>query len=400
MQILTIAHFEGMICLKRYIEEGNKLNGIKWIILLMAQLLLYELTIFLMPITVYYLYVNRRLSYGRYLSACLSGVMIVVIYLMAYTSIKIRNDLNYSGTSISLSIEKIINTTIIEALGSLPLTYAGYIASQKLEMNGLLVWGIYIVVMAVIAIVILKGGKLNKDKLVDLQLLKYGALIWVCSASSISLSERYQKELSLGLTYMVSYLQNFGYAMVVYYLTYEYKNKKILVGLCILTFIFNIIVLNESNKIDGAKRIAMEILTDKNINEKFNYETLIINEKIMQEENEIKKNIGNHIKEILYIKVNELVAKNIKIKHENIGIAIVQTERYSRASMIVGRYDLAENEIYEANIFTKNRNVAEQESAKYNGIIRVIKNRENDNIYIVSVTNNVKIDGHIKGNFR
>ena len=199
---------------------------------------------------------------------------------------------------------------------------------------------------------------------------------------------------------MVSYLQNFGYAMVVYYLTYKYKNKKILVGLCVLTFIFNIMVLNESNKIDGAKRIAMEILTNKNINEKFNYETLIINEKIMQEENEIKKNIGNHIKEILYIKVNELVAKNMKIKHENIGIAIVQTERYSRASMIVGRYDLAENEIYEANIFTKNRNVAEQESAKYNGIIRVIKNRENDNIYIVSVTNNVKIDGHIKGNFR
>ena len=400
MQILTIAHFEGMICLKRYIEEGNKLNGIKWIILLMAQLLLYELTIFLMPITVFYLYVNRRLNYGRYLSACLSGVMIVVIYLMAYTSLKIRNDLNYSGTSISLSIEKIINTTIIEALGSLPLTYAGYIASQKLEMNGLLVWGIYIVVMAVIAIVILKGGKLNKDKLADLQLLKYGALIWVCSASSISLSERYQKELSLGLTYMVSYVQNFGYAMVVYYLTYEYKNKKILVGLCILTYIFNVILLNESNKIDGAKRIAMEILTDKNINEKFNYETLIINEKIMQEENEFKKNIGNHVKEILYIKVNELVAKNIKIKHENIGIAIVQTERYSRASMIVGGYDLAENEIYEANIFTTNRNVAEQESAKYNGIIRVIKNRENDNIYIVSVSNNVKIDGHIKGNFR
>ena len=179
-----------------------------------------------MPITVYYLYVNRRLSYGRYLSACLSGVMIVVIYLMAYTSLKIRNDLNYSGTSISLSIEKIINTTIIEALGSLPLTYAGYIASQKLEMNGVLVWGIYIVVMAVIAIVILKGGKLNKDKLADYQLLKYGALICVCSASSISLSERYQKELSLGLTYMVSYVQNFGYAMVVYYLTYEYKNKK------------------------------------------------------------------------------------------------------------------------------------------------------------------------------
>ena len=68
--------------------------------------------------------------------------------------------------------------------------------------------------------------------------------------------------------------------------------------------------------------------------------------------------------------------------------------------MIVGRYDLEENKIYEAIIFTKNKKNAEEASAKYKGIIQIIKNRENNNIFMVSISDPVKIDGQIKGNFR
>ena len=42
MQILAIAQFEGMIYLKRYLNEDNKLSGIKWLITLMSQLLFYH----------------------------------------------------------------------------------------------------------------------------------------------------------------------------------------------------------------------------------------------------------------------------------------------------------------------------------------------------------------------
>ena len=234
----------------------------------------------------------------------------------------------------------------------------------------------------------------------DFRMVKYGVLIWISSAFSIALSERYQKELEFGLTYLVSYMQNFGYVMVVYYLIRRYEVGKILIGLSILTFAFNVIILNQSMKIDGAKRIAMEVLTDKDINSSFNYKTLIINEKIMQDDEKFMKNIGDNIKDIIYIKVNELDQRNIDFKNENIGIAIVRTERYGKASMIVGGYDSENIAIKDANIFTKNMNVAEEVCLKYNGVIQKIKTRENSQIFMVNINKPVRIDSDIKGKYR
>ena len=400
MQIIAIAQFEGMIYLKRYLTEGNGKNGIKWLITLTSQLLLYEMTVFLVPITVYYLYENHKLNRRKCLTACIAGVTILVIYLAIYAYIKSLKQEIYTGTSLSLSIVNIISTTIIEAFGSLPLTYVGYIASQKMDINGMIVWGIYVVIMGAISITIINSKRIIAVHSCDFRLVKYGALIWVCSAFSIALSERYQKELEFGLTYLVSYMQNFGYVMVVYYLIRRYEVGKILIVFCILTFICNVIILIESNKIDGAKRIAMEVLTDKNININFNYTTLILNEKIMQDDEKFKINVGNNIKKVVYIKVNELDRKNIKFEEENVGIAIVRTERYGKASMIIGRYDLENSAINNANIFTKNINVAKEEGVKYNGVIQKIKNRENSEIFMVNLNKPVRIDTDIKGKYR
>jgi hypothetical protein len=399
MQIIAIAQFEG-IYLKKYLTEGNGKNGIKWLITLTSQLLLYEMTVFLVPITVYYLYENHKLNRRKCLTACIAGVTILVIYFAIYAYIKSLKHEIYTGTSLSLSIRNIISTTIIEAFGSLPLTYVGYIASQKMDINGMIVWGIYVVIMGAISITIINSKRILAVHSCDFRLVKYGALIWVCSAFSIALSERYQKELEFGLTYLVSYMQNFGYVMVVYYLIRRYEVGKILIVFCILTFIFNVIILIESNKIDGAKRIAMEVLTDNNININFNYTTLILNEKIMQDDEKFKINVGNNIKKVVYIKVNELDRKNIKFEDENVGIAIVRTERYGKASMIIGRYDLENSAINNANIFTKNINVAKEEGVKYNGVIQKIKNRENSEIFMVNLNKPVRIDTDIKGKYR
>jgi hypothetical protein len=188
--------------------------------------------------------------------------------------------------------------------------------------------------------------------------------------------------------------------MVVYYLIRRYEVGKILIGLSILTFAFNVIILNQSMKIDGAKRIAMEVLTDKDINSSFNYKTLILNEKIMQDEEKFIKNIGDDIKEIIYIKVNELDKRRIDFKNENVGIAIVRTERYGKASMIVGGYDSENIAIKDANLFTKNLNVAEEASLKYNGVLQKIKTRENSETFMVNLNKPVRIDSDIKGKYR
>ena len=400
MQILAIAQFEGMIYLKRYLNEDNKLSGIKWLITLISQLLLYEMTIFMVPVTVYYLYENHKLNHRKCLIACGSGVTMLAIYLAIYVYIKNINQEIYSGTSLSLSIPNIIGTTIIEAFGSLPLTYVGYIASQKMDINGMIVWGIYVVFMGAITISIMKSERIMEGRSYDFRLVKYGALIWICAAFSIALSERYQKELEFGLTYLVSYMQNFGYVMVVYYLIRRYEVGKILVGFCILTFVFNVMVLHQSNKIDGAKRVAMEVLTDKNININFNYTTLILNEKIMQNEEKFQESIGDNIKEIVYIKVSDLDRVNMDLKKDNIGIAIVRTERYGKASMIVGSYDLENSTINDANVFTRNLNVAKEASIKYKGLLREINTKENSAMYMVNLSEPVKIDGAIKGEYR
>ena len=300
-----------------------------------------------------------------------------------------------------MAIEEIVGTTIIEAFGSFPLSYAGYVATQKLEFNGLIIWGLYFLFMAVMTIVITNRKKLTVDQSTDTRLMTYGTLIWVCSALSIAFSERYQKELMLGLTYMVSYMQNFGYTMVAYSITRKYEFRNILIGLCVLTFILNALVLNETAKIDGSKRLAMEVLTNNNINKEINFRYLILNEKIMQEENEFIKYIGNGVGKIIYIKISELDKKKLEIKdNENVGIAIVQTERYGKTSMIVGRYKMEENKIYEANIFTKDINVAEEASVKYSGIIGKIKRTEYEDIYMVKAGDQVSIDGEIRRKFR
>lgn len=401
MQIFAIAQFEGLIFLKEYIEEGKLINRIKWMILLTVQLMLYELTLFMAPITFCYLYVNRKSNMRRCHLASLSALLMIIVYLLMYFYVKINNNVKYTGTSVNLAIEEIVGTTIIEAFGSFPLSYAGYVATQKLEFNGLLIWGLYFLFMAVMTIVITNREKLTVDQSTDTRLMTYGIFIWVCSALSIAFSERYQKELMLGLTYMVSYMQNFGYVMVAYCITRKYEFRNILIGLCVLTFILNALVLNETAKIDGAKRLAMEVLTNNNINKEINFRYLILNEKIMQEENEFVKYIGNGVGEIIYIKISELDKNKLEIKdNENVGIAIVQTERYGKTSMIVGRYKMEENKIYEANIFTKDINVAEEASVKYSGIIGKIKRNEYEDIYVVKAGDKVSIDGEIRRKFR
>jgi len=401
MQIFAIVQFEGLIFLKEYIEEGKLINRIKWMILLTVQLMLYELTLFMAPITFCYLYVNRKSNMRRCHLASLSALLMIIVYLLMYFYVKINNNVKYTGTSVNLAIEEIVGTTIIEAFGSFPLSYAGYVATQKLEFNGLLIWGLYFLFMAGMTIVIINREKLTVDQSTDTRLMTYGTLIWVCSAFSIAFSERYQKELMLGLTYMVSYMQNFGYVMVAYCITRKYEFRNILIGLCVLTFILNALMLNETAKIDGAKRLAMEVLTNKNINKEINFRALILNEKIMQEENEFIKYLGNGVGEIIYIKISELDKKKLEIKdNENVGIAIVQSERYGKTSMIVGRYKMEENKIYEANIFTKDINVAEEASVKYSGIIRKIKRTEYEDIYMVKAGDQVSIDGEIRRKFR
>ena len=401
MQIFAIVQFEGLIFLKEYIEEGKLINRIKWMILLTVQLMLYELTLFMAPITFCYLYVNRKSNMRRCHLASLSALLMIIVYLLMYLYVKINNNVKYTGTRVNLAIEEIVGTTIIEAFGSFPLSYAGYVATQKLEFNGLLIWGLYFLFMAGMTIVIINREKLTVDQSTDTRLMTYGTLIWVCSAFSIAFSERYQKELMLGLTYMVSYMQNFGYVMVAYCITRKYEFRNILIGLCVLTFILNALMLNETAKIDGAKRLAMEVLTNKNINKEINFRALILNEKIMQEENEFIKYLGNGVGEIIYIKISELDKKKLEIKdNENVGIAIVQSERYGKTSMIVGRYKMEENKIYEANIFTKDINVAEEASVKYSGIIRKIKRTEYEDIYMVKAGDQVSIDGEIRRKFR
>jgi len=68
--------------------------------------------------------------------------------------------------------------------------------------------------------------------------------------------------------------------------------------------------------------------------------------------------------------------------------------------MIVGGYDSENIAIKDANLFTKNLNVAEEASLKHNGVMQKIKTRENSEIFIVNLNKPVRIDSDIKGKYR
>ena len=97
MQFIAIAQFEGMCFLKKYVAKGRKEHIVKWSMLLIAQLLLYEITLFMAAIWAYYLYMNRRVNYERYKIAMISGMALIALYLILYLKVKRGSTDKYSG---------------------------------------------------------------------------------------------------------------------------------------------------------------------------------------------------------------------------------------------------------------------------------------------------------------
>jgi hypothetical protein len=163
MQIIAIAQFEGMCFLKKYVDKGRKEHIVKWTMLLIAQLLLYEITLFMAAIWAYYLYMNRRVNYERYKIAMISGMGLIALYLILYLKVKRGSTDKYSGTNLSLDFLESIKTVIIESFGSMPLSYVGYLASQKLGLNEIIVWSVYSIFIGALIYFILKCKKENQE---------------------------------------------------------------------------------------------------------------------------------------------------------------------------------------------------------------------------------------------
>ena len=153
-------------------------------------------------------------------------------------------------------------------------------------------------------------------------------------------------------------------------------------------------------KIDGSKRIAIEILTNERIKKEMQYESLIINEKIMQDENLFRENISGDVQNVSYIKVSELYAHK-KISQESlIGIAIVQAEHYNKTVILIGEYNGKDQRITKAKAYTGNLKIAEEILDKYNGTINKIQTKMRSEVYEIIMKDDFTIDDSIKKKYR
>lgn len=400
MQIFSIAFFGALFFLEKYMVTSREKYFFMWVIFFLVQLLMYELAIFLVPLTIIAIGTNYKKKFPQVLRCLVTLTLALAIYFAIVLYLRHHSTESYSGTRISLDFWPILRTTLFEAMGSMPLSYGAYLASVKLGMSALNIWGSYLVwLIFFIALITLKVNCLTKVFLSRKFL--YGICIWFLSSVSIAFSGRYQQEILPGLTYLVVYLQNFGFALCLFSIINWHSriSKTIIIGTVLATFGMNLLIINEGLKIDGAKRIVVEALLSKDLLDNYRFDQSIFNEKILQEEEFFEKNINKNLGTPIYVKLSEI--KNLNIRADlNTGIILASTQSYSSAFMLVGKYNGSFGHIESVTLLTSSRERAEELSSIYLGDSIKTFTSNDKTLFGYKLRNVISISDQLNGTFR
>ncbi len=367
MQIFAMAFFGGLLVLEQYIATARGKYLILWFMLVATQLLIYELAVFLIPVTLFALYEHRKTHLPQVLR-CLAGLtVLLVVYLVMYYHFMQFATIEYSGTKASVDVWAIIRTTIFEAFGSMPFSYGAYLASEKLKLPALYIWGLYLPILAIFIYVLTRNVNFKSNGFASRK-FNYGLIIWVCAAASISISGRYQEEILPGLTYLVSYLQNFGFALcLLSIINLNSKLTRIAITAAVAaTFAMNLLVLNEGLKVDGSKKITLQAVMSNDLLESYHFDQTIFNEKLLQNEELFARKINKNLGVPIYAKLSEI--HELKLESASTGMILASSQPYSSSYVLVGKYNPALSRLESVTLMTPSRVRAVELASIYRAI--------------------------------
>ncbi len=166
---------------------------------------------------------------------------------------------SYAGVSISWNIWKILKAFISQISSAIPLSY-WLLATPTFLIYGIrqfifaiTFWDVFLSVT--LGVLLLAIFFFLPRRKIPLSLFLYGLVLWLLPASIISLSLRYQTELSPGVGYLPIYIQYFGGALIavstIHYIFMRVKNEKanrIFAFLIALCFSLGFLINNINNR--------------------------------------------------------------------------------------------------------------------------------------------------------
>ncbi len=343
LQILAILFFGGLIALDRYLAEGRTRELAVWSIITSLQLMTYELGFFMLSVTAYVIFRQRSIRKRQCQVAAVTGMILVVVYISVYLAISKPTLGSYSGTTMHIRPGAVVSTFIVQTFGSLPGSYAAYLAAEWKGIPPLIGWSLYVVVAVVgLTLLLMPFSSLKERVSGRRDVLITGVLIWVSAAGSIALSARYQDELTPGLAYAVVYMQNFGFALVAaVFINFNGLVARAIVGsLLVVNFIVNGLVLKEGRKIDGAKVITAELVSNHTITGTYRFDVFLLNEKVFYSLPQHSIIAGPHLGRPVAMPLKEIVQRTEWPSDSVVGIVVAEVERYAKTYAIIGRLNV------------------------------------------------------------
>lgn len=390
IQILTILFFLGQIQLNSYYKNEKSINLIFYILLLITQLLIYELAFFinfLFLIETFFSYKASK-NFKKYIPVFIIYFIINLVYIIIYLYYKNHAVTIYSGTKLNLDLFLIFKTILSQFVGSLPYSYLFYILNIKLNIfNYNLIWIFYIIFIILISF-LLHNKKFIDTILNNKKNLCYGFFIMFFSAASISISKLYQIQIEPGLLYINGYLQNLGFIILIYpFINLNpFKNKVFLFIIIIFNFIINTFLIFENIKVDNSKKLellVMKIIANDNTS---HYNETIFNEKLFQNDFLYNKYFYNNFGKSNYINLSKYLSNKPHI-YNNTGILLTSNNIENKIYAISGNLSYQEPFIIDSpSFYFLNYNLARIKSMnKYP--IKTFKFKDNVVFYFKSSDN-------------
>lgn len=273
MQVMFVILMLILIYLQRYFKTGKKSNLIISVSCFTIGLLTYELGFAYIGIVLFFI-----LMYKKNIFKSLKTFVYYVIPLFIIGSIniivKLKYAVQYEGVTLGVSIIEICKTGIKQCFAAWPL--ANYFASYKkgnilkydfasiiknITMQDIIIVVIFLLLLFLIIKntemknIEVKTNEMKTTNIYNFYFLLFGLSFYIFPGVLSSLTEKYQKELSLGVAHISVYIQYFGLIMLFLWLFMIVYNKcksmksslKILfqsIYICIAIFV---LIMNQQN---------------------------------------------------------------------------------------------------------------------------------------------------------
>ena len=402
LQILAFLFFSGLIYLNRYFISKKIAPLFLWTTLTIFQLMTYELAFFLLLVPVYLIIKNIIKNKKKALIALTFLLCISVSYVLIYVFNSEKTLGSYTGTSINFNIINIFSTFVIEALGSMPLSYGAYLASSWLKIPVWIAWGGYALFLIIFLVsIVAPYGELKQSFIKNRDSITFGMLLWFSSAVSIAFSSRYQSELTLGLAYAVVYIQNFGFALAIFPLVNlkTFISKFCILFVVVLVFIMNCLIIYQGIKVDGSKLMMLKIISNKEIVDNYKFDYTVLNEKIFQSDEFHNKIFQDNFGRAIFVSTKNAFKGDFPI-NANIGIVFAELENYRSAYAIIGRFNASTSYVEDGTLLSPSLNRTKELAKQYPSEPIIKYFQDGELLYGFRISRQILVPDELVGSFR